>query len=318
MRVEKGCSVKDVIDRKLYPCEKFPRTLFPNLVSILTELFHKYEKANKSENGEKEIPCSEDFEKKISQTISLGALLNNEPGTLALIYKDLIFKFIFKRHANKDDVEEIVQEIITRFLHNKIDAIRRRFNFDDPELPTFTSYFMVTVRNIYIDIIRKETRGNKFVENEMEVEKLSDNRKRDMLNTLILEEEFKKFNALIKLYHRTGPKLNLTLKIKYNIPIEDTDILSCFPDCSEDEMDLFIDKSGNDIKNRRSMERIVPIFNKYEGKSNNPDTLRKWISTNLEEIKRQMNKIHSESPYNNSTISDLIILYYKWQKHQGV
>ncbi len=318
MKIEKECSVKDIIDKKLYPCEKFPRTLFPDLVSILTELFNKYERANIIKNGENEIPCTEDFEKKIYQTISLSALLNNDPGTLALIYKDLIFKFIFKRHANKEDVEEIVQEIITRFLHKKIDAIRRRFNFDNPELPTFTSYFMVTVRNIYIDIIRKETRGGHLVENEMEIEKLSDNRKRDMLNTLILEEEFKKFKTLIKLYHRTGPKLNLTLKIKYNIPISDTDILSCFPDCSEDEKNLFVDKSGNYIKNRRSMERIVPIFNKYEGKSNNPDTLRKWISTKLEEIKRQMNNIHPGSPYNNSTISDLIILYYKWQKNQGV
>ena len=310
-------SVRDIIDKKLYPCEKFPRSLFPDLVSTLTELFWKNEKANTMGKGEKEIPYSEDLEKKISETVSLGALLSNDPGTIALIYKDLIFKFIFKRHWNKEEVEEIVQEIITRFLLNKTEAIRRRFNFDDPELPTFTSYFMVTVRNIYIDIIRKETRSRNLVENDMEIEKLSDNRKRDMLNTLILEEEFKKFNALIKLYHRTGPKLNLTLKIKYNIPIEDTDILTCFPDCSEDEKNLFMENRGNYIKNRRSMERIVPIFNKYEGKSNNPDTLRKWISTKLEEIKRQMNNIHPESPYNNSTISDLIILYYKWEKRQG-
>ena len=310
-------SVRDIIDKKLYPCEKFPRPLFPDLVSILTELFWKNEKVNTVGKNKKDIPYSEDLEKKISETVSLGALLSNDPGTIALIYKDLIFKFIFKRHWNKEEVEEIVQEIITRFLLNKTEAIRRRFNFDDPELPTFTSYFMVTVRNIYIDIIRKETRGRNLVENDMEIEKLSDNRKRDMLNTLILEEEFKKFNALIKLYHRTGPKLNLTLKIKYNIPIEDTDILTCFPDCSEDEKNLFMENRGNYIKNRRSMERIVPIFNKYEGKSNNPDTLRKWISTKLEEIKRQMNNIHPESPYNNSTISDLIILYYKWEKRQG-
>ncbi|MCK5004422.1 MAG: hypothetical protein KAS21_05005 [Candidatus Aminicenantes bacterium] len=92
-------SVRDIIDKKLYPCEKFPRSLFPDLVSTLTELFWKNEKANTMGKGEKEIPYSEDLEKKISETVSLGALLSNDPGTIALIYKDLIFKFIFKRHV---------------------------------------------------------------------------------------------------------------------------------------------------------------------------------------------------------------------------
>lgn len=311
-------SIRNIIDEKLYPDGKFPRSLFPDIISVLTDLYIKSEKDKNRGKDENNSPHTQDLEERILKVVGLKALLKKNPGTIALIYKDLIFKFIFKRHLNKDGVEEIVQEILTRFLHDKINGIRRRFNFDDPELPTFTSYFMVTVRNIYIDIIRKESRGGNLVKNNMEIEKLSDNKRRDVLNNLILEEEFKKFNALLKLYHKSGPKLNLTLKIKYNIPVDDTDILSCFPDCSEDEKKLFLKNGGYYIKNRKSIERIAPVFNKHEGKSNNPDTLRKWISTKLEEIKRHMNYVHPQSPYNNSTISDLIILYYKWEKKQGV
>lgn len=309
MNMENELSIRNIIEKKLYPDDKFPRSLFPDIISILTNLYLK---------SENHSPNTEDLEKKISEVVGLKSLLNRDPGTIALIYKALIFKFIFKRHPNKDDVEEIVQEILTRFLNDKIHGIRRRFNLDDPELPTFTSYFMVTIRNIYIDIIRKELRGKDLTENEMEIEKLSDNKREDMLNNMILEEEFKKFNVLLRLYHKSGPKLNLALKIKYNIPVDDTDILSYFPDCSEDEKKLFQQSGGFYIKNRKNVERIAPIFNKYEGKSNNPDTLRKWISTKLDEIKRQMNHVHPGSPYNNSTISDLIILYFKWEKKQGV
>ncbi len=300
--------IREIIDEKLYPTDRFPRSLFPDLVTVLGDLCR---------NGDSnEIPV-EPIEW-IASKVSIRSLLKNDPGTLVIIYKDLIYKYIFKRHLNKDEVEEIVQEIITRFLKDKITGIRKRFNFDDPESPTFTSYFLVTIRNIYIDVLRKESRGKNLVENDSEIEKIGDTKRRDMLSTLILEEEYKKFNALLKLYHKTAPKLKLTLKIKFNIPVDESDILSCFPNCSEEDKAFLIKRGGLRIKKRKSMEKIAPIFNKYEGKSNNPDTLRKWISTKLEELKRQMNHVHPGNPYNNSTIADLIILYFKWKKGEGV
>ena len=300
--------IREIIADKLYPADRYPRSLFPDLVTILGDL------CMNGDTPESPVELTE----WINSKVCLESLLNNNPGTLVIIYKDLIFKYIFKRHIYKDEVEEIVQEIITRFLKDKISGIRKRFNFDDPASPTFTSYFLVTIRNIYIDILRKESRGKNLVENESKIETIRDTKRRDMLSALILEEEFKKFNALIKLYHKTAPKLNLTLKIKFNIPVSESDILSCFPDCSEEDKSLILAQDRLRTKNRKNMEKIAPVFNKYEGKSNNPDTLRKWISTKLEELKRQMNHIHPEKPYNNSTISDLIILYYKWKKGLGV
>ncbi len=317
MRMENTYQVKNIIDKVLYPEKKFPRSLFPNLITILTALYRDKEKIISSENIGLIIEGPEGIEERVCKIVGLKALLNNDPGTLVLIYRDLMYKYIFKRHTNKDEVEEIVQEIITRLLKNKIKSIRKRFNFDDPALPTFTSYFLVTIRNIYIDIIRKESRGKNLVDNNMEIENYGDNKKSNMLNALVLEEEFRKFDALLKLYHETGSKLNLTLKIKYNIPIDDADILSYFPNCTSHEKKLFSRNKGYFTKNTKSMEKITPVFNKYEKKSNNPDTLRKWTSSKLEEIKRQMNRIHTGSPYNNSTISDLVILYYKWKKKRG-
>ncbi len=300
--------IKKTIGEKIYPEERYPRSLFPNLISTLGDLFKNNDKMQ--DNG--------DLEDRIYSLVNLKSLLIDHPGVLVIIYKDLIYKYIFKRHTNKEEVEEIVQEIITRVLKDKIQGIRKRFDFGDPELPTFTSYFLVTIRNIYIDIIRRESRGKDLVDNECEIEILGDSKRRDMLTSLILEEEFRKFNTLIKLYHNTAPKLKLTLKMKFNIPVDESDIVSCFPGCSKRDKSHLLKQKELNIKNRENMEMLTPFFNKYEGKSNNPDTLRKWITSKLEELKRQMNHVHPEKPYNNSTISDLIILYFKWKKGGGV
>ena len=300
--------IRKIIREKIYPEKRYPESLFPNLVNTLGDLFKNYNKTQ--ESGK--------LEDKIYSIVNLKSLLIHHPGVLVIIYKDLIYKYIFKRHINKEEIEEIVQEIITRILKDKIQGIRKRFDFGDPELPTFTSYFLVTIRNIYIDIMRRESRGKNLVDNESEIETLGDSKRRDMLSTLILEEEFRKFNTLIKLYHNTAPKLKLTLKIKFNIPFDESDIISCFPGCSKEDTSILLKQKELNIKTRQNMEKLTPFFNKYEGKSNNPDTLRKWISTKLEELKRQMNHVHPKRPYNNSTISDLIILYFKWEKKEGV
>jgi len=305
--------IRDFIDRDLYPENRFPRSIFPDLVSVLTDLFRR-------DSGTEIAGTSgtDELRERVREKVSLKALLDHNPGTLVLIYKTLITKYIYKRHHYKDDVEEVVQEIIARFLHDKIRGIRRRFDFENPELPTFTSYFLVTIRNIYIDILRKESRGRNLADSDAKIETVSDDRSGDMLSSLILEEEFRKFNGLMKLYYKSAPKLNLALKVKFNIPVDDADVLACFPDCTDEERQFLTGRSRLFAKNRKSMEKLVPVFNKYEGKSNNPDTLRKWISTRLEEIKRHMNRIHDKSPYNNSTISDLIILYFKWKRERGV
>ncbi len=300
---------------KIYPVDKYSRILFPNLVPILTDLC--INEINKvTEIPDHRNKTFDSLQEQVFGIVNLKNLLFNNPGTLLLVYKDLIQRYIAKKHRRKDSVEEIVQEIITRFMRDKIKGIKKRFDFNDPAMPTFTSYFMVTVRNIYIDIVRKEIRSINPVENEKDIETYSDNRGSEMLNSLILNEEFEKLNALINMFHKSGPKLRLSLKVKFNIPIEETDVKLCFPKCSENEKQLFI--SGDKIlKSGKSMEKIVPVFNKYEGKSNNPDTLRKWLSVKLDEIKKHMNNTHPHSPYNNATISDLIILYFQREMERG-
>jgi len=298
--------IKKIIDEKLYPSDKFPRSLFPDLVPVLTNLCKK-----------KGVDTSRQLEKTVVKCVGLKSLLYEEPGTLTIIYSNLIRRYVNKKHSEKNEIEEIVQEIIMHLLNSKIKGIKKRFDFSDPSFPTFTSYFMVTVRNTYIDIVRRELKRKSLIENNMDIEMYRDSKKAMAINSLIIEEEINKLNVIMKLYHKSAPKLTLALKVKYRVTIDDSDIISCFPDCSKNDMDLLRGNANLFFKNKKSMERIASVVNKYEGKSNNPDSLRRWTSIKVEEIKRHMNNIHPESPYNNATISDLIILFYKWKERDG-
>ncbi len=304
MKEKRSNQIKKIIDERLYPPDKFPRSLFPDLVQILTDLCKK-----------KGVGTSGRLEETVIKYVSLKSLLYKEPGTLTVIYRNLIRRYVNKKHSEKNEIEEIVQEIIMRLLNSKIKGIRTHFDFGNPSFPTFTSYFMVTVRNTYIDIVRRESKRKKIFDNNMEIENFKDSKNSLTINSLIIEEEINKLNIIMKLYHRSFPKLNLALKVKYRIAIDDSDIIACFPNCSKSDMNLLRNVTGFFLK--KKMERVALIFNKYEGKSNNPDSFRKWTSIKLEEIKRHMNNIHPESPYNNATISDLIVLFYKWRERDG-
>lgn len=304
-------SLENIIREQLYPEDKFPLRVFPDLIPLLTNLFFKEKKNTATENFDSRNEKLKEINKQAVKILNLNSLVKNHPDILVLLYRNLISNYISRKHFYKNEIEDIVQEIITRILDKKIERIKDTFDFTDTQNPTFTSYFMVTIRNIYIDIIRKGK-----IENERE--SLDENSGQDesagnhkMINTLILEEEFLKLEALLKLYHRLSSKIILILKIKYKINITEKNIRSCFSGCSPEDIDLF----KSNVKQHREkvvFKRIVPLFNKYEGKKNRADSLRKWISVKVDEIKNHMNNTHINSPYTRSNISDLFILYFKW------
>ncbi|MEN8153816.1 MAG: hypothetical protein ABFR75_07310 [Acidobacteriota bacterium] len=303
--------LENIIREHLYPEDKFPSRIFPDLIPILFSLFKKetgyQDKVNLNfQNGDPEY-----LKKQIVSLLNLKALVKNHPDIVVLLYRNLISIYISKKHFNKNEIEDIVQEIITRILDKNIHKIRETFDFTDTQNPTFSSYFLVTIRNIYIDIIREGKNLYEKENLEKDFEKAESANSGQMMNSLIIEEEFLKLEALIKLYHRISSRMILILKIKSKADISEKDILSCFPDCSRKDIEFF----KNDFKHYREkiiFKKITPLFNKYESKKNRPDSLRKWISVKVDEIKNHMNNTHNNSPYNNSNISDLFIMYFRW------
>lgn len=118
------------------------------------------------------------------------------------------------------------------------------------------------------------------------------------------------------MYHRSQPKIELSLKIKNRIPVSHYDIKKCFPGCSMQTVSIlsqdFRFKTDKDV-----FKIVVPVFNRCEGKKNKGDTLRKWISIKTDEIISHLNHTHEYCVYNNENISDLFCLYYQKIEKSG-
>jgi hypothetical protein len=134
------------------------------------------------------------------------------------------------------------------------------------------------------------------------------------IGRLIVEEELLKLHAILKMFYRSTAKIEVCLKLKYRIRLSRQDILRSFPGCTEDEIEI-LSASYQRWRDRTIFKEIVNVFNRLQGKSNQGDTLRKWLDLKIDEIIGQLNRTHGRQVYNSKNFGDLLILYYQRYGH---
>lgn len=301
-----------IIIERLYPEEKFPPRLFPDLPGILIRDFIQIAKSDAA--LQERLRDSREEKKLIriaAETLSMKNLLARHPRSLILIYRYLITKYIGGKHQEADERDDIVQEIISRLLGDKIFKIQKQYDFNFKKSPSFTSYFMVTVRNIYIDIIReRKNRMFKTVELSEIGQQLPSREFEPEKTRLFIDEEILKLDLLLKMYHRSRPKLEIILKIKFRIAVNASDVHSWFSRCSPEDV-FILTRDFKFMKDKEVFEAITPVFNRYENKRNKSDTLRKWIAAKIDELIQHLNRTHDHQVYHTENFSDLMALYYQ-------
>ena len=300
--------------KQLYPEESFPKNLFPDLKPLLLEFFLKEINSRKEQRelvrGDSGRKAAQDLAKK---TLGFMNLLKNHPRMVVLIYRRYIEKFIYYKHRKIDEREDILQEVITRLIEDKIYKVSDRYDFNLKKISTFTSYLMVTIRNIYIDIVRERkirplTAGELQPVDELFNPADSEN----VMNRMLIEEELVKFQTVMKLYYKARPKLELCLKLKFRIPIGKKETSQCFPGCSREDIKM-LTQDFKLVKDKTMFERVVLIFNRYGDKKSKSDTIRKWIFVKIDEIISHLNRTHNGVVYNRKNVGDLVSLYYQYE-----
>jgi DNA-directed RNA polymerase specialized sigma24 family protein len=325
LKIDKNRSlVLQIIRHQLYPEQEFPEKLFTGLPSILFDCFMEVIKSRadlmelyQQTDDKAEI---EDLARKI---LEFENLLAHHPLTVVLMYRTYIKKFVRYKNAadntTSDEWEDIFQEVITRLISGKIQRIQERFDFTYKKYNNFskknlfTSYLMVTVRNIYMDIIRERkvrllTRGQTLPIDEV-IERYNF-KGENLMNRLVIDQEFEKLHTVLALYYKSRPRLELCLKLKCRILLSAEDIKDCFPGCSSEDINI-LRQDFKGVKDKKLFDTVVPAFNRNEGRLNKSDTLRKWISVKLDEITSHLNQTHTDNVYNSKNLVDLITLYYE-------
>ncbi len=313
--------IMSLIRQDLYPEEDFPTKLYPDLTTVLFDGFLETIRGREDYKSIYKNPGEiKDLENLAREILDFKNLLTNQPRTVVLMYRTYIRRFIRYKHPGTDEWEDIYQEVMTRLFSGKIYRIQERFDFTYTEgynnfskKTFFTSYLMVTIRNIYMDIIRERnvrplTAGQlQPVEESVESYEFKDE---DMLKRVAIEEEFRKFRTLLALYYKGRPRVELFLKLKCRIPLSDNDVNSCFPGCSRKDLDL-LKRDFRGIKDKQLFDTVLPVFNRNEGRENKGDTLRKWVSVKVDEITSQLNRTHRNIVYTSKNLVDFVTLYYE-------
>lgn len=310
-------NVLDIIRQQLYPEKDFPRNLFPDLPSVL--LNHFMDVIRSREDLKKifrQAIEKKNLEKLVCDILEFKNLLENQPHIVVLMYRAYIKKFIKYRHTHTDEWEDIFQEVMTRLFSGKIYRIREKFDFsyqykDFSQKSFFTSYLMVTVRNIYMDIIRERKVRTLTAGDLLPMDDSFDMYEdKNMLGRLLIDEEYQRFQTVLLLYYKSRPRLELCLKLKCRIPLTDNDIHRCFPHCSTEESKI-LSQDFKTIRDKKLFDIVAPVFNRNEKTDNKSDTLRKWVSMKVDEITLLLNKGHRSNVYNSKNLVDFVTLYYE-------
>jgi len=304
--------VKEIINNQLYPEDQYPRIVFQEINSIL---FNHFTKIIKSDKNYQEIYQNSTERNKIEELtiniLNFKNLLNNSPRTVVLIYRQLIEKYIKCKHIFPEEKDDILQEVMTRLISDKMSKIQEKYDFNFKKTPSFTSYLMVSIRNIYIDILREGKKRMLRTENIQDIDRIKiDQEFKNIINHLLIEEELVKLQVILRLYYKSRPKIEMYLKIKYRIPIAKKDVKNCFFNCNDEDIAL-LTQDFKFIKDKIVFRTVAPIFNKHENRMCKSDTLRKWITVKIGEIIAHLNKTHGHEVYNSYNFSDLITLYYQ-------
>ena len=303
--------------QKIYPHDLFPRQWFPDLDAIVSGLFR--EAWEQDADFRKGLAAADESRagEMITAGLGLTSLLARQPRALVLIYRQMICGFIRRLHRRPDESQDIIQEIFARLLSGKLAKIQEKFDDHFSPLPSFTSYFMVCIRNMYVDIVR-EGRNLAMKRDDVPLQVLENEpgKHPPTCQSAFLAEEFAKLHAILQLHPSSRYKILLCLKLKCRCTLSGTDARLCFPDCSPDD----IGRLGADFRNvndRDLYKAIVQVFNRHEAKPILADTLRKWIENKTNLLIDHMNRLHGETIYDSENITDLLTLFFSEENTHG-
>jgi len=295
---------------ELYPEEIFPRTLFPTLERTLRDHFLKTIQgtpplANAYHKGGDTAALRDS----ILETLKFQTLLEHHPQVVILIYKPAIARFLAMKHVRAQERPDLLQEIIARLLGKNLARIKKRYDFNFKNLPTFTSYLLVTVRNIYIDIMR-ERNNPMYRTDAIDIVENRQGEDARPFDQHLIQEEKTKLRLLLNMYYRSRGRIELCLKLKYRILITPNEVRRCFPKATPEDIRV-LTRDFRSLKDREVFNRVIPIFNKHDGKQSQSDTLRKWIAIKSDEIMAHLNRTHTYTVYRSDVFADLVSLYYQ-------
>jgi len=241
--------------------------------------------------------------------------LNENANKLLTHYQFIIeasvAKFISRGFFQPQEKSELVQQINLDLLEKKIKKIQEQYNGS----VFLRTYFSKVVYNLCLEIARSKKRQPKILDLD------------DLYNTatpsisaldqLAINDELLRLEGILKgLYPRKEKKI-LSLKLLLRIILKELDLTSfSHPETISEINNIrkHFFKNYEDLSDKEVFSIAVRLFNKFENKSNDGDSLRKWTQILADKIISLLNGSPPLSRHDRVSLKILMRLYFEKDK----
>ena len=300
--------IQSYIKNVLYPEKVYSRITYNDLDELLITYFLSVVKISEKKQKIFQSGKIGKIQALTDSILSFDHILKDNPHLIVLLHKGYIERYIRRKLWNKTLHDDLIQEVFTRLLQSKIYRIYEHYKKNYKNNSNFLSYFSVSLRNTYIEALRSKNIVA-LMNDDVELTEKHVIVQENLFGQSMIETEIYRFEKVLKLYHNTKPKLILCLKLKYGIEIIINELNKSFPQYSTEDLKIltgnYDNTSINDI-----FDEGIHVFNKYDRKMKNGDSLRKWINRIENELMEKMNIFHLKPIYNNNSFSKLVQVYF--------
>lgn len=234
-------------------------------------------------------------------------LLHTDPKRLIVKYQTVV-EIIVRKYIGSGlfaaaDYDDIVQSVNEALLA-ALPAVRRNYS----GIALLKTYISGIIRNICLKLYHKQRQQEKTVPLGDDVPSDPE----DLTDRYLIECAVSRFRVVIDVFHAQRAKVLLCLKLYFRLPLVAQDIRSLYPQCTSGDLEFLLRSFGGEygrMKEYEIHEIVTPIMNKYEGKSNSADALRKWTHSRIQEIIRILNGDPPRSSFDKETLQILFENY---------
>jgi DNA-directed RNA polymerase specialized sigma24 family protein len=226
-----------------------------------------------------------------------GLLLRYQ-ATLQIIVRLYVRSGMFRARDTDDIIQTLNEQLLLR-----LPAIRAQYNGSS----LLKTYLSAIVRNLCIDLYHE---GSRQLE-EVPLEEHTGAQNPQVTIRYDIEHTRTVFRAVLKQfdYKLELPRLLFLLKLRYRLPIEKEDLLKCFPNSSETDLNSLLKILGRDFEampDKEIFELITPVLNKADGRANTPEAIRKWTKGRVNSIIELLNGSPPTGSFDEETLKILV------------
>ena len=238
-----------------------------------------------------------------TDTFDIALLRNNKNGfilqcqrILEIVVKHFIKTGLFTHDQFHDVMQSANVELIRR-----LPIIEK--NFDNRVL--MITYMNVVIRNICLRIHEQEQDNVSTV--PLINERLA--YKEENYNALLIQDEIKRLELILQLYHTQQYKIIVCLKIYFTMPITLMELQQCFRKSSRSDRVILFERFGrnyDDSLESDNFNMLATFMNKQEYNSTSGDSLRRWTQEHLHKIITLLNGKPPSRSHTKDTIKILL------------